>query len=264
MSHTTRHGRHRAANRYSAVTELSSIMKSAGQTGVRASAVLAASGGLVATFALPANAASSSRSAASQSAGVESASDLLSAANTVDDEPAVTAPAAAAPVKTETVGVSGVKAVKKPKPKPEPEPVVAEAVANRSTDSTASRSTSTPPPPPTTNVPQSSSGIVNIAQQYIGVPYVYGGSSPSGFDCSGLTQYVFGQAGISIPRTASAQQSAASPVSNPQPGDLVFFGYPAWHVGIYVGNGMMIDSPKPGTSVQYRSIFSGVSGYGRF
>ena len=75
---------------------------------------------------------------------------------------------------------------------------------------------------------------------------------------------VFGKAGVSIPRTASAQQSAATPVSDPKPGDLVFFGSPAWHVGIYTGNGMMVDSPREGKSTSERPIFSGVSGYGRF
>ncbi len=267
MSHPTRNGRHRAANRYSAVTELSSIMKSAGTTGVRASAVLAASGGLVATFALPAQASSapatSSTTSATESALALRAETVASRTSTraALEAPAVTAPEAAAPAKADKLGVSGVKAVAKPKPKPV-EPVV--QATTTSTSTTTQSSTSTAPPPPAANIPQSSGGIVGIAEQYIGVPYVYGGASPSGFDCSGLTQYVYGQAGISIPRTASAQQSAATPVSSPQPGDLVFFGYPAYHVGIYVGNGMMIDSPKPGTSVQYRSIFSGVSGYGRF
>jgi cell wall-associated NlpC family hydrolase len=274
VSHPTRSGRHRAANRYSAASELSSIMKSAGTTGVRASAVLAASGGLVATFALPAQASSASAST-SPSATASAAADaaLAARAETAASRtstraalvtPAVTAPEAAAPAQTDTLGVSGVKAVAKPKPKPKPQPVEPVATVT-STDTTSSASTTTSaPPPPAANIPQTSSAIVGIAEKYIGVPYVYGGSSPSGFDCSGLTQYVYGQAGISIPRTASGQQSAATPVSSPQPGDLVFFGYPAWHVGIYVGNGMMIDSPKPGTSVQYRSIFSGVSGYGRF
>ena len=111
---------------------------------------------------------------------------------------------------------------------------------------------------------QSSSEVVNIARSLLGIPYVYGGESPSGFDCSGFTQYVFGKAGVSLPRTASAQQSAATPVSDPKPGDLVFFGSPAWHVGIYTGNGMMIDSPREGKSTSERPIFSGVSGYGRF
>ncbi len=263
MSHSTRSGRHRAANRYSAVAELSSIAKSVGGTGVRASAVLAASGGLVATFALPAQAVPGSRSAAAQSAGAETGTEVVGSPRALLAAPAVTAPETAAPVAAESVGVSGVKAVAKPKPKPVEE-VVEAAVETRSTDSTASRSEAAPPAPASVNVPQTASGIVGIAQQFIGTPYVYGGASPAGFDCSGFTQYVFGQAGISLPRTASQQYAAATPVSNPQPGDLVFFGSPVWHVGIYAGNGMMIDSPKPGTTVQYRPLFSGVTGYGRF
>lgn len=109
-------------------------------------------------------------------------------------------------------------------------------------------------------------GIVAIAERYLGTPYVYGGESPSGFDCSGLTQYVYAQAGISIPRTATAQMDAATLVSNPQPGDLVFFGSGsyAYHVGIYIGNGMMIAAPKPGTDVQIQSIYTTPVAYGRF
>ncbi|MGL4743856.1 MAG: C40 family peptidase [Dermatophilaceae bacterium] len=99
----------------------------------------------------------------------------------------------------------------------------------------------------------------------LGIPYLFGGESPStGFDCSAFTQYVFGKAGVDIPRTASEQQDSATSVTDPQPGDLVFFGSPAWHVGIYTGNGMMIDSPRTGKSTDERAVFSGVSGYGRF
>jgi cell wall-associated NlpC family hydrolase len=108
------------------------------------------------------------------------------------------------------------------------------------------------------------SAILAEAQKYVGVMYSYGGSSPStGFDCSGYTQYVFGRLGISLPRSAAAQQSAATKVSSPQPGDLVFWGYPAWHVAIYAGNGYIYDSGKPGLPVQKRKMFSGVTGYGR-
>ena len=110
----------------------------------------------------------------------------------------------------------------------------------------------------------SGNAILNEAQKYAGIMYLYGGTSPStGFDCSGYTGYVFGQLGISLPRTAAAQQSYATPVSSPQPGDLVFWGYPAYHVGIYAGGGQIWDSGKPGIPVQKRNIFSGVSGYGR-
>ena len=100
--------------------------------------------------------------------------------------------------------------------------------------------------------------------KYFGIMYHYGGNHPStGVDCSGYTQYVYGRLGITLPRSAAAQQSFATPVSNPQPGDLVFWGYPAYHVGIYAGNGYIYDSGKPGIPVQKRKVFSGVSGYGR-
>lgn len=108
-----------------------------------------------------------------------------------------------------------------------------------------------------------SSDIVDIARSLTGVPYVWGGATPSGFDCSGFTQYVYSKAGISIPRTASAQQAAATPVSTPRPGDLVFSGSPAYHVGIYLGDGQMLASSKPGELTGVKPLWN-VSGYGRF
>lgn len=104
--------------------------------------------------------------------------------------------------------------------------------------------------------------VVSIAMQYLGVPYVWGGASPSGFDCSGLTQYVYRQAGISLPRTAAAQQGAGTPIGYGQlaPGDLVFFGSPAYHVGIYIGGGSMIHAPYPGTVVSIAPLMGGFSG----
>jgi cell wall-associated NlpC family hydrolase len=100
--------------------------------------------------------------------------------------------------------------------------------------------------------------IVAIAQRYMGVPYVYGGASPSGFDCSGLVQYVFNQVGISIPRVAADQSKGGQAVSrdNLQPGDLVFFGSPISHVGIYIGNGQYINAPKTGDVVKISSLSS--------
>ncbi len=261
MVNDTRSGRHRASARYNPAAELTTIVRSAGETGVKASAVLAASGGLVATFALPAQASPNASSTTSSVAAAAPQGAASEAPSALALAPAVVAPEAASPVAVDAVGVLGLKAVAKPKPKPAPR-VVADAVRDRSSSSTSrtsSRST-----PTSSNVAQSSSEIVNIARTLLGIPYVYGGESPSGFDCSGFTQYVFGKAGISIPRTASAQQSAATRVSDPKPGDLVFFGSPAWHVGIYTGNGMMIDSPREGKSTSERPIFDGVSGYGRF
>ena len=94
--------------------------------------------------------------------------------------------------------------------------------------------------------------------------YRYGGTSPStGFDCSGFTQFVFCKVGVKLPRTTEAQRRATTRVSSPRPGYLVFFGSPAYHVGIYAGNGMMYDSGRSGLPTQKRKVFSGVSGYGR-
>ena len=99
----------------------------------------------------------------------------------------------------------------------------------------------------TSSVPSSGSGssAVSIAYQYLGVPYVYGGASPSGFDCSGFTMYVYNQLGISLPHGATPQLKYGTYVSRSelQPGDLVFFSdgsYPASHVGIYVGDDQFI------------------------
>jgi cell wall-associated NlpC family hydrolase len=88
-------------------------------------------------------------------------------------------------------------------------------------------------------------GIICLARQYLGVPYVWGGSSPNGFDCSGFVQYVYAQKGIHLPRTADIQATAGRPISKAElmPGDLVFFAgdyVNISHVGIYVGNGQMI------------------------
>ncbi len=98
--------------------------------------------------------------------------------------------------------------------------------------------------------------IANYALQFVGYPYVYGGSSPKGFDCSGLTSYVYSQFGYSINRTASNQLNNGYAVekSNLQPGDLVFFRQngstkPASHVGVYIGNNQYVHASTPGVGV---------------
>jgi len=89
--------------------------------------------------------------------------------------------------------------------------------------------------------------IVRTAMAYVGTPYVWGGASPSGFDCSGFVQYVYSQNGIRVPRTADVQFAAGRrvPSTAPQPGDLVFFqtyDYGASHVGIYLGEGRFVNA----------------------
>ncbi len=130
--------------------------------------------------------------------------------------------------------------------------------------------TTAPPPTSTTgvaappvSVPVANPGVghpqaASIALQYLGVPYVWGGASPSGFDCSGLVMYVYGRLGISLPHYTVAQWSATEPISMSQiqPGDLVFFDG-LGHVGIYIGNGQFVHAPHTGTVVQIASL----SGY---
>ena len=111
----------------------------------------------------------------------------------------------------------------------------------------------------------SGSAIVSEASKFLGVPYVWGGSSPSGFDCSGLVQYVFGQLGVQLPRGSVGQSEVGTPVASlaeAQLGDLLFFepgqngappGKPG-HVAIYIGNGQMIDAPETGETVQVQPV----------
>jgi peptidoglycan DL-endopeptidase CwlO len=101
-------------------------------------------------------------------------------------------------------------------------------------------------------------GVVGIAMQYLGVPYVWGGSSPRGFDCSGLVSYVFAQIGVSLPHSSYAMYGMGTPVSisELQPGDLVFFTG-ASHMGIYIGGGQFIHAPHTGDVVKISSL----SGY---
>jgi peptidoglycan DL-endopeptidase CwlO len=98
-------------------------------------------------------------------------------------------------------------------------------------------------------------GVVGIAMQYLGTPYVWGGASPGGFDCSGLVVYAYAQVGVSLPHSSYAQYGAGVPVSMSelQPGDLVFF-YGLGHVGIYIGGGSFIHAPHTGDVVKISSI----------
>jgi cell wall-associated NlpC family hydrolase len=98
-------------------------------------------------------------------------------------------------------------------------------------------------------------GVVGIAMRYLGTPYVYGGSTPAGFDCSGFIMYVFAQVGVSLPHNAAAQYGYGTPVdrSQLQPGDLVFFNG-LGHAGIYVGGGSFIHSPHTGDVVKISSM----------
>jgi peptidoglycan DL-endopeptidase CwlO len=290
-------GRHRAPGAPSPVSALSSAVSRAAKPIGKVSAALAVSGGLVASFSLPASASPLSKQA--EPAAAPAAAAPVAATPALDAVAVSTAASSRAAVVSPTFGAIGFTGVVKPKPKPRPKPapepvVLAESVANveravaqpsRSTHrshlavdsssprphASSHRAGSAPAPQRrhvTAPAPQSpsapaSSGVLGIAAGLAGISYVYGGTTPSGFDCSGYTQYVFARAGKSLPRTAEAQRAAATPVSNPQPGDLVFFGAPAYHVGIYAGGGMMWDSPRTGKSTSKQTIWSSSVTYAR-
>jgi peptidoglycan DL-endopeptidase CwlO len=124
-------------------------------------------------------------------------------------------------------------------------PAPAPAPAPSSGDSSGSSA-----PPPATH-----SSVVSIALQYLGVPYVWGGASPSGFDCSGLTMYAYAKVGVYLPHNAAMQYGMGSAVSQSQlaPGDLVFFSGLS-HVGMYIGGGRFVHAPHTGDVVKISSL----------
>jgi cell wall-associated NlpC family hydrolase len=119
------------------------------------------------------------------------------------------------------------------------------------TDPDERSSAEVPAPSPSAEV------ALDTARAQLGKPYVYAGSGPDVFDCSGLTMYAWAAAGVPLPHNAEAQYMALPHVSQSelQPGDLVFFGSPIHHVGLYAGGGSMIEAPYTGVNVRYRSIY---------
>jgi peptidoglycan DL-endopeptidase CwlO len=270
-------GRHRAPAR--ATTPLSSfgstLTSTLGDhvTGIgRSGAILAMSSGLVASMGMPAGAVTHDAPpvplAAPAADSASSDPSLMAVPSSLASGDPLTAPATA----TLTFDSSSLTAVPKAKPAVAPAPV------SRSTTRTSLKATSTSTSTGSSTGTSTATGgsfgsargssVIAIAARYLGVPYRFGGTTPSGFDCSGYTQYVFGQLGISIPRTADQQYNAATKVSSSQAqaGDLVFFlsGGSAYHVGIYAGNGMMYDAGKTGEVITKRAIWSATVAFGRF
>jgi cell wall-associated NlpC family hydrolase len=166
-------------------------------------------------------------------------------------------------------------------PRPQPTPAVIARVVNRAvtqaaqTTQTTQQAAPTPrvatanpapqaAPPPARSSSRGAGAAISEARAQLGKPYSWGGSGPGSFDCSGLTAWAWRAGGVSLPHNAAAQQGSGRSVSRGelQPGDLVFFGSPAYHVGLYVGDGMMIHAPTTGdvvkmSSISYMSEYSG-------
>lgn len=130
--------------------------------------------------------------------------------------------------------------------------------SNDTTSTPAPAPAPKPTPAPAPSVSSASGqAVLDYAYRFLGTPYVWGGTTPSGFDCSGFTQYVYKHFGVNLPRVSRAQGTYGTKVSysNLQAGDLVFFGSGGIsHVGIYIGGGNMIHSPRPGKSVEISTM----------
>ncbi|MFF1253636.1 C40 family peptidase [Pseudarthrobacter sp. NPDC058329] len=214
------------------------VSANAGTVG-RQAAVIAAASGLILTMGLPANAADTT---AGVSASTESGS-----------QPALAVTAAP------TATVSFERPVVKTTAAPKIETVRTLSTTSGNRAATTGNTAATTAAAPAsaeeklaeTVASASTSGIAAIAYTGIGRPYVWGGTTPNGWDCSGFTQWVYAQAGISIPRVNA--WTAMKPTSTPQPGDLVMQNGGA-HVGIYVGNGMMISALNPSQGTLLHSV----------
>ncbi|HEY8720823.1 C40 family peptidase [Pengzhenrongella sp.] len=243
--------RHRSAHR--PATPLSDFAAAAtGSLSIvgRRSAIVAAAAGLVvSTIAAPASAVPTTEKPASSVPAVDTSALTSSARAALESAPVVTVAKDA----TWTFDAPAVKLVTDPPPPPKVVPRVVKA-ASRSSVRTAAPEAATGVA--TSAVPQSVSGnaVLEIAARYVGVPYVSGGKTPSGFDCSGFTSYVYAQLGKSIGGTSSAQRYAGTVVSRADalPGDLI---WTSGHVAIYAGGNQEIDAPKPGGTIQFRGIW---------
>jgi len=151
------------------------------------------------------------------------------------------------------------------KPAPPPATTTAPTTTTTTTTTATQAPTTTAPAPDPGPAPPAGPGhpeAATIALRYLGVPYLWGGATPSGFDCSGLVMYVYAQIGISLPHFAAAQYGMGTPVDRAdlQPGDLVFFDG-LNHVGIYIGDGQFVHAPQTGDVVKITALSDFGDGY---
>ncbi|MBI9114630.1 C40 family peptidase [Sanguibacter suaedae] len=252
MTTSTTRARHRAARR--PITPLTTLASAATENAAvvgRRTAIVAASSGIFVSLLGSAPASAEVGSSVDVSALATEARTALSTA------PAVTVAADA----SWTIEQTDLAVTPAPEPEPEPEPVREAPAASRTAERTAIPTTgetaaAVEVTQAAAEIPASAAGsaIIDIAGRYVGVPYVSGGSTPDGFDCSGFTAYVYAQAGISLPRTSTAQRDSGTIVSRDQaqPGDLI---YSPGHISIYAGGNTQIDAPRPGKTIQFRDIW---------
>lgn len=242
---------------------------------VRRSLAVAASSGLALTVVASGAAASGTSAQAANSAGTLKSASVTTVA--LDAREAVTTNAALdvsgdVQWSADSSAQAGVSVEKKAEPAPaatatptadttkekaaEPEETTAATQDKSESESSSSTATQAETPAPAASA--SASSVAALAMQYVGVPYVWGGSSPSGFDCSGLVSYVYAQFGVSLPHQSEGIRAAGTVVSasEARPGDVVWW---PGHVGIYMGNGMMVDAANESLGVQYAAVYSGAT-----
>lgn len=255
-------GRHRAARR--PITPLTPLSRATARgisgAALRGAVVAAGSGLAVSLLSVPANAAP-----VSDQGTATAELDILSETSRASVEEAAatrTADTAAPAVRvaadsTFTVETGTIKVTPAPEPEPEPEPAPEpEPVVEAATETAAPVEEQAAKKPVEEAAPPAaaSSSVVSIAMRYLGVPYVWAGATPAGFDCSGFTSYVYAQVGISLPHSSAEQRYAGTQVSasEARPGDLI---WSPGHVAIYAGGDMQVEAPVPGQTVRHTRIW---------
>lgn len=269
------HGRRAAETKVKTpLTELTELLNQNSAVFGRRAAVVAASGGLLTAAVLPAagqagddNVAVSAESK-TQVAEFENQAATVVAEGQSKDKDKKDDSSFSVDVQTVTA---------KPAPKPEPKPERSAPASNDSSSSSSSDSSDSKSKSKSDKGESKDSGkgdvkipdgskaeqVLAIAKQYVGTPYVSGGTSPSGWDCSGYTSFVYSKVGVNLPRTSGAQGQAGTTVSKSEakPGDLI---WKPGHIGIYAGNGMMYDAGNPRVDTSYRSIDWMIDGGAKF